>query len=131
MDLFASMPAVPDASIGVEAGRTGLLYYFDLLYKEAWVQLHFYLEPSTNNANRTLFEALKGQQKEIELDFGGSLEFEYKNNVEARIVKRFKHSILSYPDDWTKYQDDMIDAMIKLDQVLQPRIATYFEALDS
>ena len=60
---------------------------------------------------------------EIEADFGGELNWEHVDGRQmCRISKQFKYDDLGDSDKWDKLQDDMIDAMIRLEKALKEHI---------
>ena len=74
--------------------------------------------------NKAIFVALAAQKEAIEREFGEALEWERLDNKRAcRISKRFTTGGLANPDSWPQLQDEMIDAMIKLDKALRGRLA--------
>jgi hypothetical protein len=86
-------------------------------------ELYIDHDHETGAKNKAIFDALAAQKKEIEADFGGSLEWERLNDKRAsRIRKRFEDGGLAKPDSWPSLQNEMIEAMIRLDKALRGRL---------
>jgi hypothetical protein len=70
-----------------------------------------------------MVEDLMSRHQEVESAFGGSLEWIWQSSKNER---RFRHCIarIGYPpeSDWLEWQDQMIDALIRLEAVLRPSI---------
>jgi len=67
---------------------------------------------------------LYAQKDEIEAEFGGHLEWQRLDDKRAsHITKRFPDRRLTSPEEeWPELQDTMIDAMIRFEKALRPRL---------
>ena len=82
------------------------------------------IEGEDADENRAIFEELAEQRPSIEDEFGGKLEW---SQVEGRKRRQIGVTIPGggYRDDrgrWPEIQDAMIDAMVRLERALKPRI---------
>lgn len=111
-----------DGWLGAGSGRSGAHFTYTIRQRDAAVQL--ILEGPDEQVNAQLFEELLRDRDGIEADFGGPLEWD---RVEGR-KKCFIGVALDgggYRDDedrWPDIQDRMIEAMLRLEQALRPRI---------
>ena len=69
------------------------------------------------------FNALLAQREAIDREFDGELDWQ---DLPSRTGARIRHDIAggyrSPPEEWPRIHDAMIDAMIRLDRVLRPRL---------
>jgi len=69
------------------------------------------------------FDALHEQKDEIEADFGAPLEWRAEAGQRSRsIVYPQEGGYRSPAEEWSAIQDGMIDALIRLDRVMRPRV---------
>lgn len=106
--------------IGTGSGIKGLGFNYAVTYKYGKVELYIDRGKDCEEENKGIFDQLHSYRKEIEQDFGGSLNWERLDDRRAcRISKRFDYAGLNNPDKWDKLQDDMIDAMVSLERSLK------------
>ncbi|GAG45527.1 unnamed protein product, partial [marine sediment metagenome] len=73
--------------------------------------------------NERIFDQLGYSQKEIEKDYGDSLNFErLKGRRACRIAERLDLGGYRDEERWPEIQEAMIDAMIRLEKALKPHI---------
>lgn len=73
--------------------------------------------------NKTAYQALLNERDAIESEFGGSLTwFEAEEQKGCSITNTMEGGYRSPPEDFEQIQDRMIDAMIRLEKVLVPRV---------
>lgn len=73
--------------------------------------------------NKTAYHALLSAREAIEAEFGAPLEyFEAEEQKGCSITYRMEGGYRSPPEDFEQIQDRMIDAMIKLEKVMVPRV---------
>jgi hypothetical protein len=122
--LFANITPSRANWISTGAGRSGVT--FNYVISMDWAASEFYIDHDHEAGvkNKAIFDRLAAQREEIEREVGGPLEWERLDDKRAsRIRKRFTAGGLSSPDTWPKLQDEMIDAMIRLDRALRNRLA--------
>ncbi len=107
--------------IEASAGRSGLSFNYIILLKEARVEL--YIDTGDGETNQHIFSQLFAQRDNIEAVFGDSLDWQALEGRRAcRIAYHLKNGGLTDQDAWSTIQDAMIDAMIRLEKALKPRI---------
>ncbi len=101
------------------AGSRGLRYYYANASDYACVELHI----ETRNAveNNRIFDRLQRHQSAIDASFGDGLEWLPADGSRARRIVHYLTEF-GYGDEarWPSIQDQMIDAMIRLDKSLRP-----------
>ncbi len=87
------------------------------------VALYIYREKSKDE-NERIFDELYSKRSEIEEDFGDKLNWQRQDNrISCKISKRFESAGCLYDaDKRDKLQDDMIDALIRLEKALREHI---------
>jgi len=110
--------------IGTGAGRGGLGYNYVITYKQGSVELYIDRGKDSQEENKKIFDELSSHKKEIEEIFGDKLEWQRLDDRRAsRIRKTFTYAGLDDKDQWEKLQDDMINAMIRLEKGLKKYIS--------
>lgn len=122
--LFANIAPGRYSWLGTGAGKAGVTFNYDVVMDWASVQLYIDHDHETGARNKAIFDALANQKAAIEEEFGGPLEWERLDDRRAcRIRKRFTNGGLARPETWPMLQDEMIDAMIRLNDALRGRLA--------
>lgn len=122
--LFANISPNRYSWVGTGAGRSGISFNFVIHRDWGSAELYIDHDRDTGEKNKAIFDALHAQKDKIEAEMGSPLEWERLDEKRAsRIRKRFSIGGLSTPDNWPKLQEQMIDAMIKLDGALRGRLA--------
>ena len=90
-------------------------------------EVGLYIERYDKNENYEILRALEAKKGEIEKAFGGSIEWEQRDDTRnCRIVKPIAQGgYRNEPEDWERIQYVMIDAMIRLNNAFEP----HYEAL--
>jgi hypothetical protein len=110
--------------LGTGAGKSGLSFNLTIVMDWGGVELYIDHDKDTGQRNKAIFDAFYAERASIEKEFGGELEWERLDDKRAcRIRKRFTSGGLTNTDEWALLQEQMIDAMIRLEKVLKPRIA--------
>lgn len=122
--LFSTISPGNHGWISTGSGMRGLPYNYVIWEHEAGVELYIDRGKERDAENKAIFDALQGSRTDIEKEFGGELEWERLDN---RRASRIRRSLTSggWKDDesrWPEIQDAMIDAMIRLEKALAPRI---------
>lgn len=115
--------------IGTGAGKSGIGYNYIITNKYASCEIYLdrgkeFEEP---NINKIRFDKLFKYKNEIEKEFGSEIKWERLENRRAsRISIRFENVGLKDKDKWDELQNNMVDAMIKLEKSFRK----YIKALD-
>ncbi len=110
--------------IGTGAGKSGVTFNYLISMEWAAIELYIDHDRDTGEKNKAIFDALYARRDVIEKEFGESLEWERLDDKRAsRIRRRFTIGGLAKADTWPALQENMIDAMIRLEKVLRPRLA--------
>jgi hypothetical protein len=110
--------------LGTGAGKSGLSFNFVIVMDYGGIELYIDNDKDTGQKNKAIFDALYSEKVSIEREFGAELEWERLDDKRAsRIRKRFMVGGLATPDNWAALQDSMIDAMVRLEKALKPRLA--------
>lgn len=121
--LFTSISPSKANWIGTGAGMFGLAFNFVIRQHDAHVELYIDRGKGSGKENESIFNQLTYYQKEIEVDFGDSLSFERLEGRRAsRIAKRIELGGYRDEERWPEIQEAMIDAIIRLEKALKPRI---------
>lgn len=119
--LHARVSPSVDNLIGAGAGKSGLAYRYIIRMQNAHVELHI----ATDNpeTNQRIFEQLHQHHEQIEADFGTPLEWQpLEGKRTAHVRYLISSSGLRAKERWPLLQDEMIDAMIRLHNALDPHI---------
>lgn len=120
--LFSAVSASTETWIQAGSGRSGVHFSYSVRQHDGAVRL--FLEGSDADENHRHFDQLLSRRDTVEQAFGGPLEWD---RVENR--KRCSIGIATsggYKDDvaaWPAIQDEMIDAMVRLEAALRPELA--------
>jgi len=121
--LHANISPSESSWISAGAGRSGLGYYYTVREHEGAVELNIDRGKDLGNENRIIFEKLAESKKEIESSFGETLEWDVvEGRRMCRIRKKIRLGGYRDPEKWPHIQDEMIDAMIRLERALKPHI---------
>lgn len=121
--LFSARKPGTDHWLGISAGRSGLALTYLIWTDSAGIEL--YIDTGDQQKNKAIFDALLAQKAAIENQFGEPLNWQRLDEKRAsRIMwKIYGHGGLNEPDHWPALQDRLIDAIIRFDKTLRPRIA--------
>ncbi|TDH61582.1 DUF4268 domain-containing protein [Dankookia rubra] len=112
---------VPDAGLGVlfsPVGKAG----FTINYVVARDSSRVELLVQRDDGRRQLLRLKEGRE-EIEVAFGGPLVWQEKEGVkQCRVYHPVAGGYRSPEPEWQRIQDEMIDAMIRLDHALRTRV---------
>jgi len=107
--------------IAAGAGKGGLSFGYVIRMSDAQVEL--YIDQGEAGANKRIFDRLFASKEQVEEDFGGPLEWQ---RMDDRRACRIRHLLtlggLADRDRWLEIQDAMIDAMVRLEKAMKPRI---------
>ena len=119
--LHVNVSARPVASL-YAAVKRGIFLQYNITQYDSSVGL--YIDRRDENENYEIYHALENVKKEIEEAFGEPLEWKPLIGKRlCRIVKPLSAGgYRSETEDWEEIQDAMIDAMIRLNDALEPHI---------
>jgi hypothetical protein len=106
-------------------GRTGFSLTYSTRQRDSQVELWISLGAGQAPKNKTAFKALEAQRGVIEAEFGGKLDWqELPEGDGCRICYVVEGGYRSAPEDWPVVHGKLVDAMIRLDKAMRPRVAT-------
>lgn len=103
--------------IGASAGRQGFTYNYNIRQRDS--QVHLWIAD-----NEAAFHQLEADKLQIEQEFGRALIWKKEDGQKGTLIGALVDG--GYRSDrevWPKVQRDLVDAMMKLEQVLKPRLA--------
>lgn len=104
-------------------GRSGLKLSYVIRENEWQVELYIDRGRDSDEQNLRWFDELQAQQEEIERDFAGALDWQRLDGKRAcRIRHRVEGAGLNDEERWPEIQEAMVDAMIRLERTLRPKI---------
>lgn len=112
--------------IGTSAGVRGLGLNYVVWRKGGAAELYIDRGKGARDENKSIFDTLHANKDAIEKDFGGQLDWQRLDDKRAcriRIAFEDLPGLQDDASDWATTQDAMIDAMIRLERALAPRIA--------
>jgi hypothetical protein len=121
--LFAGHRPLDDNYVSFSVG-VGWLQY-QCVIRRKWGDVHLYIDnlQKDSDLNRMVFEALYADREAIEAKFGGPLEWDYNAHRRSQYVRiRLTSGGLAGNWTWPQLQADMVEALIRMDQVLTPRL---------
>ncbi len=110
--------------IATGSGRRGLTYNYVIWEHEGAAELYIDRGKAADAENKAIFDTLLKSKADVEKEFGRPLEWERLDNRRAcRIRSTINAGGWKDPEEqWPEIQEQMIDAMIRLEKVLAPRI---------
>ena len=122
--LHADAEPVRERFVGTSAGIAGLSYNYFVGEHDAGVELLIDRGEDRRSENELAFNALQATEDAISYNFGSPLDWQRTEDSNARRV-RYEIDVAGYADDeaWPELQDQMIDAMIRLEKSLRPHIS--------
>ena len=119
--------------IGTGAGARGLGYNYVIVKNAGTVELYIDRGKGSKAENKQIFDMLHGKRSQVEAAFGGEIDWQRLDSKRAcRIAWHLEFG--GYRSDeleWPELQDQMIDAMIRLEKALSPCIAEVKATLSS
>ncbi len=110
-----------DHWLSIGAGKSGVQLNLNILKNRAVVEI--YIDVGNKDQNKAIFDQLMLEKAEIEMEFGEPLEWKPLDAKRAcRILYPIETGSLRARDTWDELQDEMIDAMIRLDATFRRRL---------
>ncbi|MCC6615033.1 MAG: DUF4268 domain-containing protein [Anaerolineae bacterium] len=122
--LFARKPPASEYHLHTSAGRSGFSLGYTLSV-HGWASVDLFIDMGDKTLNKRAFDALAAEREAIEDAFGALLEWQRLNNKRASIIM-YRIEDVHFDDEraWPPLQEQLIDAMIRLDAAMQPHIAS-------
>jgi hypothetical protein len=124
--LYNTLSPTIDNWISLSSGKPGVSFQTTIKQHGATVQLLIDRGKGSDAENRVIFDQLFGHKDKIEAEFGAPLEWYKPEGVRlCRIIYEIEAG--GYRDDeakWPEIQNQIIDAMVRLERALRPFIQT-------
>jgi hypothetical protein len=122
-DVHAYRKPTQDGWIGGGIGRAGFGLVYTTRQHDSQAELWIGHGPGQAARNKAAFRALVAQKEQIEAAFGGSLDWqELPEGEGCRIRHVVDGGYKSPQEDWPKIHADLVDAMVRLDTAMRPRV---------
>ena len=120
--LHADVEPLREKSVSTGAGVEGLSYSYFIEEYEAGVEL--FVNRGEDRKNELVYNALQATEDAISYNFGSPLDWRQDEGSSARRIT-YQIPTHGYADDeaWPELQDEMIDAMIRLEKALRPHVS--------
>lgn len=115
--LHAGRSPTKENWISASAGRTGFSYNYNIRQHDS--QVHLWIAD-----DEAAFHRLETDKAEIEGEFGRPLIWKKEDTQKGTLIGALvEGGYRSDREKWPNVQSDLVDAMMKLEQVLKPRLA--------
>jgi hypothetical protein len=119
--LFANVSASQDGWISAGSGISGVHYIYAVRQHTASVQ--FMLEGATKALNKARFDWLRERRAELEAKLGEDLQWQRCNDRNrSYLALDFEGGYRNAPEAWAAVQDQMTEAMSKLEAAMSPLV---------
>lgn len=109
--------------IGAGSGVRGLGFNYVITFKFGQAELYIDRGKGCDEDNKKIYDKLFSHKDEIEKDFGGKLRWERLDDRRAsRISTRIDIAGLGDQEKWSELQDEMINAMGRLEKAIKKHI---------
>lgn len=120
--LLVNRTTTTDHWLSAGIGRSGFSLVASLVQNEGQVECYIRL-PSGKDNSKAAFDALFAKKEEIESSFGGALDWQdLPDRQGCRICVDLEGGWKSPESSWPVMQDQIIDALIRLDRALRKPI---------
>ena len=114
-------PKAYQSWIEAGAGKSGLSWLLVILRDYARVELSFYHSDKELNKNR--FKFFMEKREKIEKEFGESLIWDFDENRKHQHIRvKINEGGLDDEEKWDKIQEQMVEKLVKLEQIFTPLI---------
>lgn len=119
--VHANRSPTRDGWLSGSIGRNGFALTYAVRQIDAQVELWISFGAEQSAKSKTAFQMLHARKAEIEAAFGGELEWqELPDRDGCRIRKLIPGGYKSSLEEWPHIQEEMVDAMIRLDTAFRP-----------
>jgi Domain of unknown function (DUF4268) len=124
--LHASVSPSKRAWAGTGAGKSGIQFVYCIWDERSAVELYIDRGIDAKEENKSIFDMFYANKEDIEAQLGFSLEWDRLDNAKAsRIRKTFYAGGINDQTLWPETMTVMVDAMIKLEEVLSPYLKIF------
>lgn len=117
--IFAGRSPTKENWIAGSAGVSGFTYNYNIRQRDS--QVHLWIA-----GNEQAYEVLKAQQAPIEAEFGSHLIWKREDGQRGTLIGApVEGGYRSSRDEWPIVQQAMVDAMLKLERILKPRLTQF------
>lgn len=113
----------PGAQSWISAGSGTRGVGLNFAATQWYARAELYIDRGDKGENEAIFDALHADRAAIELDFGGSLEWERLDEKRACRIKAESAGDVFDSELWPEMIDFMTDAMVRMERVLRPRLS--------
>lgn len=123
-DVHANRKPTQDGWLAGGIGRAGFNLTYTTRQHDSQVELWIGHGPGQTARNKAAFRALIAQKDFIESAFGAPLDWqELPEGEGSRIRYVVDGGYKSPQEDWPKIYEDLVNAMVRLDSAMRPRVA--------
>lgn len=121
--LFSNISPSKDSWISTGAGKSGLVYVYNITNKYASVIFYIDRGKDSEEENEKIFDNFFTHKDKIEEIFEGKLTWQRLDDRRlSRICKIYNYAGLNDKEKWDKLQNEMIDDMIKIEKAFKKYI---------
>ena len=108
--------------LGTSSGIRGLSLNYSITQETAAAELYIDRGKDSEAENKQIFDQLHNKRAEVEKAFGGALSWERLDGKRASRIRitQEKGGYRSPEESWSEIQDNIIDAMVRLERALRP-----------
>ena len=124
-NLFNNISPRFDHWIGIGGGKSGIAFNFTIFKNDAGCEIYLDRGKDFDKLNKARFDELFQYKNRIERKFGKKLDWQRLDDRRASRIKiEFKGVGLRNKEHWSKLQDKMITAMVRMKEVFDPYIVS-------
>lgn len=121
-DLHSQRSPITGSSLGAGAGKSGISFEYTVRMHDAAVGLR--IQRDAPAESRRILDILQARREKIEQEFGRPLEWQPKEDLKTcYIVHTMDGGGWKDEDRWPELQEEMVDAMVRLERAFAPEIA--------
>lgn len=123
--LFSSISPSTANWIAASAGKRNCVFTYNIFMDGASVDLYIDYDQETGAKNKAILDGLLAQKADIESEVGANLEWQRLDTKRASRIRLAIDEIggLTKPESWPSIQDRLVEAMIRFEKALRPRLA--------
>jgi Domain of unknown function (DUF4268) len=121
--LYQNISPGKEGWISAGTGTRGLGLNFAAT--KSYARAELYIDRGEREENKKIFDSLEQQKQSIEEEFGGTLIWERLDDKRACRIKYQQEGNIFEPDQWPEMINFMVDAMVRLEKALKPRVQRF------